>query len=235
MMPFNAMKLAADSVVWSTASLLHFNGANNSTVFTDQNGRTWTANGTAKISTAQSQFGGASGLLDGTASCHVTTPNTADFQFGSGNFTIEAFIRPTSNVDGTIVANWRGVSATDCAWIFYRASNGKLTFSYGVGGVNLGLASTGTIALNIWTHVAVVRNGTSLMLFIGGVLDSSFSLVGSLNYFAVEPIVIGAISVAATGSGSNRYVGYIDELRITKGLARYTSSFTPPTAEFPYP
>ena len=75
-----------------TKALLHMDGSDGSTTFTDESGTTWTANGNAQIDTAQSKFGGASGLFDG-ASDYLQTPYTADHNTGTGDFTIDQWIR----------------------------------------------------------------------------------------------------------------------------------------------
>jgi hypothetical protein len=110
----------------SVVALLHFDGTNGSTTFTDQKGNTWTAVSGAKISTAQSKFGGASLLLNG-SSDYATVPNFAGLDFGSGNFTIEGWVRPanvTSNQ--VIIANWYGTNPNNCAFIFYITTAGQI-------------------------------------------------------------------------------------------------------------
>ena len=213
----------------NVVSLLHFDGDD----ISDETGRAWVVGGGAQISTSQSKFGGSSLSLNGASGTYITTTNTSEFVFGSDPFTIEAFVRPAVAMDTAIAANWRGVSAADCAWNLMTTAGRNVAFSYGVGSSNIRLTSTGTIALNTWTHVAVARDGTNLRIFINGVLDSTHSLVGGLNYYAGEPIVVGALSVAHIPAGQLLYNGYIDEVRITAGVARYTSSFDPPTRQFP--
>lgn len=223
--------VAPDPYWVAVLSLLSLEGPNNGTSISDKKGRAWAPSGQAKLSTDQAKFGGSSLFLDGTSNTYVTTANTTDFQFGSGNLTIEMFVRPASA--GMLVASWRGFVANICSWLVKRTPVGQLGFRYGVAGVNNEFLSTATIPLNVWTHVAVVRNGTSILLFVNGVLDSTHTLVGELNYYANEPVVIGAYHVTADSAGGDRYTGYIDEMRITKGVARYTSSFTPPDRVFP--
>src|SRR5687768_6144765 len=82
--------MAIDEVY--TVALLHMDGADGSTTFTDESGKTWTARGDAQIDTAQSVFGGASGRLDGNGD-FVDTPDHADWDFGSGDFTLDLRVR----------------------------------------------------------------------------------------------------------------------------------------------
>ena len=90
--------------------------------------------------------------------------------------------------------------------------------------VDIGLTSAAA-----WTHYAVVRNGTDILTFANGTLTTTASIgTVSLYYNSADTVVIGGQT-----SGTSRSVnGYIDELRVTKGIARYTTNFTPPTEPF---
>lgn len=226
----DGIPIAGDTHYANVSLLLHCDGADGSTVFTDSSAapKTVTAYGNAKISTAQSKFGGASGRVDGSSGCYITTANTAAFQFGSGDFAIEGFVRPNSK--GAIVGSWRGLVASDCAWLVEINASGHLSFTYGVGSTNAAISSGAAFPLSVWSHFAVVRQGSTVRFFINGILVSTGSLSGVLNYYAAEPVVIGAVSVISTPSGAARGDFHIDDLRITKGVARYTDNFTPPAA-----
>jgi hypothetical protein len=78
-----------------TIALLHMDGSNTSTTFTDESGKTWGATGNAQISTAQSEFGGSSAIFDGTGD-YINTTNSSDFNFASGDFTIDFWFRSSS-------------------------------------------------------------------------------------------------------------------------------------------
>ena len=90
-----------------TVALLHFNGADASTTFIDESGKTWTASGNAQIDTAQSKFGGASGLFDGTGDS-ITTPDHADFDVGSGDFTVDFWMRQNTAWTGGVLGQYSG-------------------------------------------------------------------------------------------------------------------------------
>jgi hypothetical protein len=212
--------------------LLHGDGTNGSTTIVDSSPspKTVTAFGDAQISTAQSKFGGASIAFDGNSD-YFSVPSSVDFEFGSGNFTIEFFAY--INTYGTITAfisrsMWSGANG-GTPWIVFALSE-KIYFSVtdnatgawglsGAGGVS---APTGQ-----WNHIAVVRNGSSFNAYVNGVAGTAKTFAG-----AIQPSNSSLISGVYNNTlGSVN--GYIDDLRITKGVARYTSNFTPPTAPFP--
>jgi hypothetical protein len=87
------------------------------------------------------------------------------------------------------------------------------------------IAPAGTITLNTWTHVAWTRSGSSNRLFINGTQVGS-TTTDATNYTST------ASFIGASQSGTLPFAGYIDDLRITKGYARYTSNFTPPSSAF---
>ena len=212
----------------SVVALLHMDGADTSSTFTDVKGHTFTPAGNAQIDTAQSKFGGASGLFDGSGD-YITTPDSADWDFGTGDFTVEFFIRfkalPSSNAH-TIIGNY--VSSTSGWAIQFRndAPGARLTFgSSGDSPQNdfTWLPSTAT-----WYHVAVTRASGTVRAFADGVQ------VGS-DVTNTEDISgsTGVLMIGALNLGPLQYLnGWLDEVRITKGVARYTTNFTPPTFPF---
>lgn len=209
----------------AVTSLLNFNGTNGSTTFTDAKGLTWTAFGNAQLSTTTPKFGTACLLLDGTGD-YATTPTATAFEFGTGDFTVEAWVRPTAGTFGSspnILSN--------------RAASGGMTFrmttgqnlQFFPGPAAIIVTSTGTITADVYTHVAVARQSGTTRLFIGGVLDGTLS--DPINY-SVAGNAAATTSVGRSQFGGNEFfTGRIDDLRVTRGLARYTATFTPPTAE----
>jgi hypothetical protein len=213
----------------SVALLLHGDGANGSTTFTDSSPspRTVTAVGSAQVSTAQKQFGTGSLLFNGTTD-YATLTATSAFNFGTGDFTIEMWVRPTSTPASnkaliTRYSAW--TSGLDFYWRFQ--TDRVLRFIAGpVAPINI--PSDTALALNTWTHVAATRSNGVTRQFIGGVVQSA-THSGSVSF----PSTGNTIYIAAEAPSSELFPGYIDDLRITKGVARYTGSFTPPTAPFP--
>ena len=214
---------------WSNVSLLlRMDGSDASTTFTDSSAtaRTFTANGNAQIDTAQSKFGGASGLFDGTGD-YITTPNSADFRFGSGDFTIESWVYLNAIGQFHPIANQ--MTNSNRGWMFDVTSGNKLRlYGFISSWQELGISTT-SLATGQWYHCAVTRDGTSFRLFLNGVLEDTTVISGA---FTEETSV--AFTVGYIGDGSlSRYVnGWIDDLRITKGVARHTASFTIPDAPF---
>lgn len=95
------------------------------------------------------------------------------------------------------------------------------------GGAGNTATSTGTLVLNTWNHIAVARSGTTVRLFINGVIDGTLTSFTSALTSSYGPPVIAN---ASNNTGSHLLTGYITDLRITRGLARYTATFTPPTS-----
>jgi Concanavalin A-like lectin/glucanases superfamily len=211
-----------------TKSLLHFNGTDASTTFTDDSGKTWTANGNAQLDTAQSKFGGSSGLFDGTGD-YIDTPDHADFTVGSGNFTFEMFIKRNTTGSGYLFgqSNSAGdVSSQSVNALFTSTDHLRLDI-YGSG--NYQADSTGTITDSNWHHVAFVRNGNTGTIYIDGTADGTVDLTGVTVNDSSNKFAIGR---HGERSGSGHFNGWIDEFRFSKGIARWTSNFTPTTQEY---
>ena len=180
---------------------------------------------TAQVSTAQSQFGGSSMLFNGTTA-YLTAINTPNLQLGTGDFTIEGWVYLTtgSTARGYIS---KGPSAATTGWELRFTSANHLRFEWTASFI----AGTTTIPTNTWTHVAVVRSGTAtgnVKLYVNGALYATSSVAVTDNFNQTDPLRIGLDRI-----GTSFFPGYTDEIRITKGIARYTSAFTPPTAPFP--
>lgn len=211
--------------------LLPMNGANNSTTFTDysKSPKTATAYGDAKISTTQSKFNGSSGYFDGTGD-YIYIDDHDDFDFGTGNFTIETWFR-TTKLDGT-----RQLMMGQCDSLGSEASlnftfdiqtDNKLypnfrigSTTYYKGGGNNG--SGASISINTWHHFAVVRSGTTIYYYLDGTSASSFSVGSSAVNNSSSKFALGRAGQYETSP----YYGYMQFLRITKGVARYTGAFT---------
>ena len=211
----------------SRDTLLHFDGTNGSTTFTDSGNstsapHTFTATGSAQLSTAQQKFGSAS--LSLSSGNYISTPNHADYVFGSGPFTLEAWVYPTSLPTNSIIMAKRsgGVST---GWALIVTSTGTLRFDLGTG--NVLTTSSGVINTNTWTHVAASYDGTTLRLFINGAMTST-------AYSASLTDTGGGFFVGHDGyaSGVSDFTGYVDEVAVTKGTAVYLAAFSAPTAAY---
>jgi hypothetical protein len=208
----------ADPYYNYTSLLLHMDGTNTSTSFTDSgpNALAVTAVGNAQISTAQSKYGGASGYFDGTGD-YLSLASNSQFAVGTSDFTIEFWIYITARKSyGYIIWTKGGGDALyisfDLAGNFLRLTNAGTVF-----------AVTSTLNLNQWYHVAVVRSSGSSKIYVDGIGGTAVACAAS---FVQSGPLIGGDSTA------NYFQGYIDDLRITK-YARFTSAFTPPAAALP--
>ena len=229
-----------DASYSSVSLLLHGDGTNGSTTITDNSltPKTVTAVGNAQISTAQSKFGGASLLFD-KVDDRLTLAASSDFAFGTGDFTVEAWIYSrdvssanargwfqTSTVTGGLQPSYGdGLSIAQGVNSAGLPANGGLFVA--IGGPNY-FGSSGAAAVlfvNQWQHIAVTRSGSTCRAFVNG--SQVGSRVNSANLTGSNLVVGGYYDIAYL------YDGYIDDLRITKGIARYTSNFTPPTESFP--
>jgi hypothetical protein len=181
--------------------------------------------GNAQISTSVKQFGTGSMYFDGTGSW-LSVPDRPLFNLGTGDFTIEGWIYPTSSTTGTIVAKRANTSTQGWLQLYYDSTN-KIGLVVSFDGSTWGINSVGTInvPLNSWTYFALVRSGSSFKTYINGTQDISANNSGSV-YSNTSAMTIGAGSVA----GGQTLYGYIDDLRITLRARVITAS---PTAAFP--
>lgn len=212
----------------NTVLMLHCNGTDASTTFTDDSdtGHAVTANGNAQIDTAQSKFGGASGLFDGTGD-YLTIVDHADFDFGTGDFTIDLWVRQPSSQNGGWIIDKDHDGVTGFRLITFTDADKYFFFSIMIGGTDYALRS-GDVFASGQNHVAVVRDGTTLRLFVGGVEKDTIAVGASAFDANTDSLTIGRRD---DGGGIN-YNGHLDEIRISKGVARWTSNFTPPTSEY---
>lgn len=230
--------MAGDASYASVVLLLHGDGSNGSTTFTDNSPTPKTPSGgvagQAQISTAQKKYGTASMAFDGSGD-YFLYPDNAAWAIGANDFTLEAWVyRSVSGVMHVIASQWSAGTATDNSFLFYIDASNKLTFSYGSGATNNGFSSATSVASGAWVHVAATRSGSTVRLFIGGVLDANtLTTVGALNN-STQSLAIGAWQSGGVGVYANSFNGYIDDFRFTNGAAaaRYTATFSPPAAAF---
>lgn len=201
--------------------------------------KTLTAQVNAQVDTAQSKFGGASMLLNPSGSTdEVTTPDHADFTFGSGDFTVEFWVRINAMHGGAnkksfvIEKDARTGDTTNSSWTMYQADD-LLHFDLNTDGTGAGWNShswTWTPSTATWYHVAVSRSGNNLRAFIDGTqIGSTDDVTGITVYDGTATLHIGK----SNGYDSLGYYldGWYDEIRISTS-ARYTSNFTPPSSAF---
>ena len=186
--------------------------------------------GDAQISTSVVKYGTGSIALDGTGD-NLFSSARQNLSFGTGNFTIECWFNWSSAPSTMAVmssknyytvganGNWliRLTNQTGIAWASYDGQSN---------GVYLN-CSISSMSVNTWYHLAVVRSGTTVTLYLDGTSIGSVTDSKSLIDGGVNGVYVGQ------GNGNSNFNGYIDDVRITNGYARYTTNFTPPTAAFP--
>ena len=180
--------------------------------------------GNAQISTSVVKYGTGSLAFDGTGD-YLQLKDTPNFIFGTGDFTIEGWIYLTSSGTFRHIYDQRPTS-TDGAYPTLRMNESN-AMEY-VQGAAVRITSS-TLSQSIWYHFALARSGTSTKLFINGTQSGS-TYTDSTNYLCgTNRPFVGGSGYHVTTLSMN---GYIDDLRITKGFARYTANFTAPTASF---
>lgn len=231
------LNVSAAAPYFSFRSLaLHFDGFEGSQTFLDASpsGKFPTSfAGTPYITAAQAQAGGTSGYFDGSSG--INYADSADWAMGSGVFTLEAYIRPTAfATDQYILAYVDTVNPYSTAFsiLLPAASPGKVYAQVGTSASDYFLLSTTTLTAGQQAHIAAVRNGTQLLLWVNGAYQGATTLTtNALRTLAASAYLrIGRLDPISP----RPYTGYIDELLIHKGVALYSAgvSFTPNTVAF---
>lgn len=206
-----------------TKSLLHFDGLPNQNVIYDETGKIWTsvANDVSLVTNIV-KFGTASGYFDGSTS-YITTPSSDDFNFGTGDFTIDWWEYRFANTSGLPTTS-RDYSASFPSFLLGSSNGVSLLIYMSSAGASYDIANgktLGAITLNTWNHFAVSRSGNNFYAFKNGALTDSWTSSATLN---------PSTATFSIGRHSTNYLSAcIDEFRVTKGFARYTTTFTPPT------
>jgi len=219
-----------------TKLLLHWDWTNNSTTFTDSEltPKTVLVYGNTKISTAQTKFGGSSMYFDWTWD-YLSIPASSDFDFGNGDVTIDFWMKLNTipngeyelyaNDDGGSSFIWSGIggNGTNITYLFFGYNNGTQYLNDYTHG-----AMFSSMVVNTWYHIALVRAGNKLRAYVDGQLVGSDNgdCSGAMSDLASNPII-------GSRYGTQLFFnGYIDELRISKWIARRTSNFTPPVTSY---
>jgi hypothetical protein len=222
----------------ATTNLMIHGNVGTGTSFYDSSpsGHTVTTVNDTTHSAVQSKFNGGSFYFDGNGD-YLTIPDSTDWDLGSDDFTIDAWIYPTSMTDyagnsGTIIC--QDDNSSSKAWNLRLNSNGTLLFRYTTDGSNEIDKTSGAtgISINNWYHVAVCRYGSSgggtsystLEFFVDGVSKGTVDIAGDTIYSSSTSVLVGA-----RGGPNLYFTGYMDEVRITKGTALWRGTFTPPT------
>lgn len=205
----------------SVSALLHFDGTNGSTTFTDSGplGLTFSANGNAQLSTSSPKFGTASLLLDGNGDYASRAANAA-FDFGTSPFSIEFWV----NFTGTGTQYCMDYATANTSIIAITPSSGVVwVYSQGSFCINAGATafSTGT-----WYFIQLIRSGGTWTIYRDGVQYAQATGQSSRTFGSSSV----ALFIGIAGNMGMPLNGKIDDFRITKGVARAASL---PTAAFP--
>lgn len=173
------------------------------------------------IANAQSRFYGVSALFNGANSNALSVPAHADFNVGSGDFTVEAWLYPTAY---PAAGAWRAVcsnyaDANNSGWRLLVGDDGRLHLSTAVGGP---VGTDKPLQLNQWAHAAVSRVGGVCRLFVGGEIAGAQASISTISNST------SAFYLGSTNGTAWPFSGYMQDFRLTKGLGRYVEDFTPP-------
>lgn len=217
------VSVGPDQHAASVVALMRFNDS-----LVDDRGTTWTASGGVSFGTGGAVSGKAISFNGG----YIQRPYTSDFDWWVGDFTLECFITfrggGSSNA-GSLLPTLIGcqeISGPSNYWSFGPDFNNKLRMYYWNGTQNT-VVSTERVPLNVRTHIALVVSAGKINLFVGGVgLATPVNISGTPQSSASVPLAMGKNPEAQLDAS-------VDELRITKGVARYTGNFVPPTSRHP--
>jgi hypothetical protein len=188
--------------------------------------------GNAQISTSVKKYGTGSMYFDGTGD-NLNIPVNENTNFGSGNFTIEGwlYLNTTGVYQVFFSRTLASVSGYGGTWLRVTDTNVlQAAFSSGTTAHDFTITCSTALSASTWYHVAYVRNGSAFNIYLNGTSNGSATSSATM-YSAGTTVTVG---VQTNSNSAFGYLnGYIDDLRITKGVARYTANFTAPTAAFP--
>ena len=214
--------------------LLPFDGTNGATSTTDSSntGNTITFNGNAQISTTQSKFGSSSAYFDGTGDYIDAGGSSLRSVCDSGDFAIELWFYQDSRSSWTsLITNYGTGNGGWAVYINNDSPNQVYWWHYNGSGwvyLNYSQGTRTTITLDTWHHLAITRSGNTWRLFLNGIQEDT--ITDSNNITASNGAVHNGLRLGTINAGLDYPLhGYIDDVRITNGDARYTSNFTPPT------
>ena len=213
-----------------TSLLLPFDGSDAATSTSDLSNRnaTVTFAGTAQLSTGQSKFGGSSLLLDGNSDYLTISDSYWASAINSGDWTVEFWVRFAALGSNEELVGNRGNTGGNSSngWALRKTTSNNIILYWYEGGefnyLNNSQGSQTALSADTWYHIAVTRSGNAWRLFLNGTQEDTVTDSGTIVSSNENRLFIGNFGV-------NYLNGYMDDLRITVGQARYTSNFTAPT------
>lgn len=229
--------MAVDADFSKVSLLLHCDGANGSTTFTDSSSapkaQAVAASGVA-LSTAQSKFGGTSALFNG-GYIFFGAIGDAALAPGLQDFCIEAWCYDMGGSSRRVLVGNSGANGGgDTITILLTAGN-SFSVSVTADSVRYAIAPSTQTPLGVWYHLALVRVGTSVKLFLNGVaIGAAVGVVGSVTGGGGR-FALGSLGeyLGYGGAYGAQWMGHVDDFRYTIGAPRYTADFTAPTEPFP--
>jgi hypothetical protein len=218
-----------------TKLLIHFDGADGDKAdITATTGQAVTTVGDAQIDTAYKKFGTGSLLLDGTGD-YCTVPDSADWYFADQPFTIDGWVRSSTAYERKFACGQYIDSSN--FWQFYIEETGintaRMHFLVKSGGDT---KSSYYCDLSGWTantfrHIELSRNGASIYFFVDG-FSQTLTTTTAISTNEI-PNLAAVLLVGSYGSYPFPMNGWLDEFRVSKGIARHTANFTPPVSPYP--
>lgn len=185
---------------------------------------TVTATG-ATVSSSQAKFGSSSFSYNGSGQYHTITSDS-NLVFGTGDFTVELWFYLNSNATEQALISCRNTGDSgNHSWIL-KIGGTQNCISFHSDSAGIFDQSTGAFSATTWNHVAATRSGSTLRIFLNGAKISS-DISNSMDLSSTNNYRLGKEDYPGTGVGD--FNGYIDEVRFSKGIARWTANFTPPT------
>ena len=210
-----------------TKLMLHCDGSNSGTTFTDSSlsGHTVTASGNAVTNVATKKFGTASYKCPATGD-FLSIPDSEDWNFGSGDFTIDCWLYRTGTSAYQTILEHKTDNSNYWQWRYFGGS-GNFDFTVtGAGAFSVNW-TVSAFAQDTWVHHQLVRNGNSWYMFQNGT-----QVGGTQTQAAAVPNMTGDLILQGDSSLGQPFVGFMDEFRISKGIARNTSNFAVPSGEY---
>ena len=240
--PADGSTTVGDVYFPQTSVLLPFNGSDAATSTSDLSNRNGTVSfaGTAQLSTGASKFGGSSLLVDGNSDYVSISDSYWNTCMSSGDFTVELWARfDSASLDGstqtTFASNRGDISGSSTnGWVFRKFTDNVISWYMRQGSdwvyINYAQGTRTAVSADTWYHLAVTRSGNTWKLFLNGTAEDTITNSTSIVDGGADGLTVGALAGGIAGGPYHYMDGYIDDVRITVGHARYTSNFTAPTS-----
>ena len=240
--PADGSTTVGDVYFPQTSVLLPFNGSDAATSTSDLSNRNGTVSftGTAQLSTGASKFGSSSLLLDGNSDYVSISDSYWNSCISSGDFTVELWARfDSASLDGstqtTFASNRGDISGgSQNGWVFRKFTDNVISWYMRQGSdwvyINYAQGTRTAVSADTWYHLAVTRSGNTWKLFLNGTAEDTITNSTSIVDGGADGLIVGALAGGIAGGPYHYMDGYIDDVRITVGHARYTSNFTAPTS-----